>query len=124
MLYINKITSDPQQQITLTGISGISINMTLRFMPRIQTWMAGFAYNDVSIQGVKVVTNPNILRQWRRVIPFGILCYAASGLDPFRVNDFSNKAANLYLLNSTDINLVEVGFFPTELIQPGTTNAS
>lgn len=118
MLYINKITTDPQQQITLTGIPGASINLTLRFMPRIRQWIFGVVYNTTSIQGIAVTTSPNMLRQFRRVLPFGIACLTASGLDPFQVTDFSNQASNLYLLNAEDVAAIEAGFFPTFVAQP------
>jgi hypothetical protein len=111
MLYINHLTDDAQQQTYITGIPDITINFTLRFLPRIQTWIMGVSYNDFSAQGIPVTTSPNILRQFRNQIPFGIACVTASGLDPYTVEDFLTQASNLYLLNSTDVQLVEVGFF-------------
>lgn len=87
-------------------------------MPRIKQWIMGVQTGDSNIQGIAITTAPNILRQWRKILPFGMLCYSASGLDPFTVNDFVNGASNLYLLDSTDISLVEVGFYPQFLPQP------
>lgn len=112
MLFINKITADPQQQINLTGIPGSTIVMTLRFMPRIQQWIAGFVLGTQNVQGLTVTTSPNMLRQFRNVLPFGIACLTASGLDPFKIDDFSTQAANLYLLNASDVIAIEAGYFP------------
>lgn len=109
MLYINKITADPQQQMNLTGIPGVTINTTLRFMPRIQRWIMGFQFSGRSIQGVPVTTGLNILRQFKNNIPFGIACVSASGLDPFDVQAFISQSSNLYLLNSDDIAQIEAG---------------
>lgn len=111
MLYINKLTTDPQQQILLTGINGLSISMTLRFMPRTQRWIMGLDTGSFSLEGVAVVTAPNILRQWRNQIDFGIACITGSGLDPFTVSDFATQASNLYLLDADDILEVEGTFF-------------
>lgn len=115
MLYINKITADPQQQINLTGVPGLSIAMTLRFMPRIQKWIAGFVAGTESIQGIAVTTSPNILRQFRNTIPFGIACLTASGLDPFALNDFFDQNSNLYLLDAADVETIEQGYFPSSV---------
>lgn len=111
MLYVNKLTSDPQQQVTLTGIPGLQINMTLRFMPRIESWIMGVAFGTQSIQGIRVVTAANFLRQWKNVIPFGMCCLRADGLDPFDVTDFSSQAANLYLLDAADVAALEAKLF-------------
>ena len=111
MLYINHLTSDPQQQANLTGIPGVSIGLTLRFMPRVQRWIMGLTYGTESIQGIAVTTSPNMLRQYRNIIPFGIACLTASGLDPYTVNDFANQASNLYLLNAADVAAIEAELF-------------
>lgn len=111
MLYINKITNDPQQSITLTGIPGATIAMTLRFMPRVQSWVMGITYNAESINGIGVVTSLNLLRQFKNNLPFGIACLRTDGLDPYTVNDFSFQTANLYLLDSSDIAAIEAGYF-------------
>lgn len=111
MLLINNITNDAAQQSTLTGIPGLQIGMLLRYMPRIQRWIFNINYNNFTVNGLAVVASPNILRQWKNIIPFGIACTCAGGLDPFRIDDFSNGVANLYLLNSDDIAAVETEFF-------------
>lgn len=111
MLYINKITNDPQQNMTLTGIPGLQIDMTLRFMPRIRAWEAGFSFNGQIIDGVSIVTCPNILRQFRNTIPFGIMCVRADGLDPYTVTDFSTQLSNLYLLDAADVQALEADFY-------------
>ncbi len=111
MLYINKLTNDASQQLILTGIPGIQITMTLRYMPRTQRWVMGVAYGDVSIQGVAVVGSLNLLRQFKNNIPFGISCVCSSGLDPYAVDDFINQAANLYLLNADDVAAIEQEWF-------------
>ena len=111
MLHINHLTDDPQQQANLTGIPGVTIGLTLRFMPRIQRWIMGLTYGSWSAQGIAVTTSPNMLRQYRNVIPFGIACITATGLDPYTVEDFSNQASNLYLLNAADVAAIETELY-------------
>lgn len=112
MLLINSLTDDPMQQFVLDGIPGVQINATLRFMPRIQNWIMGITWNDFIAQGIPVLCGPNILRQWRNIIPFGIACTNINQLDPYTLNDFSGGNSSLYLLDSSDIGEVESQFFP------------
>lgn len=111
MLYINKLTNDPLQTLRLTGLPGIIINMNLRFLPRMNQWQMDVAYNSFTANGMIVPTSPNLMRQWKNTIPFGIACMTASGLDPYTVNDFANQSANLYLLNAADVQVLEDEFF-------------
>ena len=111
MLYINKITAAPSQIATLTGIPGVNITMRLRFLPRVQQWVADFDDGTIQIYGVSVMCSVNLLRQWKNVIPYGISCIVANGLDPYQVTDFASQAANLYLLDATDVATIEEEWF-------------
>lgn len=111
MLYINKITSDPSQQLTLTGIPTLQIGMALRYMPRVQSWIMDVTYGTFAVKGKRVVTGLNLLRQFKDIIPFGICCVTTNGLDPYRLDNFINQSANLYLLDSTDVADIEAGWF-------------
>lgn len=111
MLYINKITNDASQSINLTGIPGLTIPMTLRYLPRIRAWMMGVTYGTIIINGKIMTTNYNLLRQYSNTLPFGICCITTNTLDPSDVNDFANQVANLYLLDSDDVAAIETGVF-------------
>ena len=111
MLNIDNITDDAMQALTLTGIPGISIALTLRYMPRTQLWVMGVDDGTTSIQGINVVTGLNLLRQWKNVISYGIACVRTDGLDPYQIGDFQNQVANLYLLDAADVANIEAEWF-------------
>lgn len=111
MLYVNKITNDPSQIMTLTGITGIQITMTLRYMPRTQQWVMGVDDGSNSIQGINVLNGLNILRQWKNILSYGIQCTTTTNLDPYLVTDFANQVANLYLLDASDVAAIEEAWF-------------
>lgn len=111
MLLINSLTTDPLQQFTLTGIPGVEIDILLRFMPRIEIWNADITYGTFNVQGVPLLCSPNILRQWRNIIPFGIAITSIFKLDPYSVNDFAAGVANFFLLNSDDVAAVEANIY-------------
>ena len=112
MFLINSLTNDPLQQFNLTGIPGIQMQVTLRFMPRIQTWVMDIIFGTFIARGIPVVCSPNILRQWRDIIPFGLACTDIYFIDPYTINDFASGAASLYLLDSIDVAAVEAEFYP------------
>ena len=111
MLYINKITNSASQKLTLTGIPGIQITVTLEYMPRIQQWIMGFNDGTTNVQGITITCGVNILRQWKNNIIFGISCLRNDGLDPYQISDFSDQVANLYLLNAAEVAQVEAEWF-------------
>lgn len=103
MLYINKITNDAFQQLVLTGIPTIRINMNLRYLPRMQLWNMDVGYNDQQVNGIIITSMPNLLQAFQNVFPFGISCLTTNGLDPYNINDFADQVANLYLLDAADV---------------------
>ena len=107
MLIINGLTNDAMQQLTLDGIPGVEINVTLRFMPRIQIWNMDVAYGSFLAQGIPVLCSPNLLRQWRNIIPFGIACSNIYQLDPYTIIDFVNGNSTFYLLDGDDVASIE-----------------
>jgi len=107
MLLINSITNDPIQQMVLDGIPGIQVTVVLRFMPRIQIWNMDVSYTNFIADGIPLVCSPNLLRQWRNIIPFGIGITNNYHLDPYTINDFSTGVSQFYLLDSTDVANIE-----------------
>lgn len=111
MNLLNKISSDARQQFTLIGAAGEQISFFLYFMPSQNAWCCDIAWNDFKVQGLQIVVGPNILRQWRNVITFGIACYSTDAYDPQYLNDFLTGRIRLYTLSSDDIAAVEAGLF-------------
>lgn len=111
MLYLNKITNDPSQNMNLTGIPGVSVSMALRYLPRMRLWMMSLAWENTIINGIIITAAPNMLRAFKNLIPFGLSCLTTNGLDPYGLQDFSTQAANLYLLDTTEVAQIEEGMF-------------
>lgn len=111
MLLIRNLTNDSMQQFVLDGIPGIQVSVLLRFMPRTEIWNMDISYADFTAQGIPLVCGPNLLRQWRNIIPFGIACTSPYFLDPYTINDFIDGNATLYLLDASDVAAVEAELF-------------
>jgi len=111
MRYLNKISASAHQRFNLTGNKGQSITMTLKYRPSQEAWYADFEYEGRSINSVRIVNSPNILRKFRNIFPFGLQCVTRDGLDPVFVDDFSNQNASLYLLDEDEVSTVEESIY-------------
>lgn len=111
MLYLNKINNSPKQSYTLVGEEKEQIPFYLWYAPTQQSWFFNISYGDFTANGLQLVVGPNILRNFRNLIPFGLAVTSTDGLDPFYINDMFFGRINLYLLNQDDVNALEASFF-------------
>lgn len=111
MRQIDKLTSDAQQNYILVGEAGELINFTLRYLPRVLSWMIDISYKDFVSNGFVMTVSPNILHNYRNILPFGILVTSEDDLDPLYQNDFISGRIKVYLLNNADKLATEQGVF-------------
>lgn len=83
----------------------------MRFIPSQELWMMDVAYNDFSTKGLIVTQSPNMLRGYKNLIPFGIVCQTIDNLDPHFIDDFAIQRARLYLLDAAEVEEIEAGLF-------------
>jgi hypothetical protein len=104
MQQITGITSDAYQQQTITLPSGLQMVMRMRFIPQQYGWFfEQITAGSVTINGIRICTVPNILRQWKNILDFGIACKTDGNREPTQLEDFSNGYSILYLLDSDDV---------------------
>lgn len=101
MKAITNVSNDAHQKAVVLLEDGTSVVFTLDFFPSTQRWILGVERDTFSIKSIAICVHPNLLRSYRRVIPFGISCVASDGVDPFDINDFSSGRIKLYLLDNT-----------------------
>ena len=117
MLALNSITSDAKQAFTLISETGEQIIFSLQYLARQQQWIFNLSYKDTIINGKTLTVGPNILRQYKNKIDFGLMVLSSDGQDPWYVTDFiTNPPAiapriTLFLLNATDVQSIENSYF-------------
>lgn len=111
MQYINRLNNAAYQQSFLTGNPGQRIVMTVRYMPSQQLWLMDISYNDFNLYGIPVLFALNMLRNYNKLIPFGIGCTTTDGQDPYSIEDFASGYAKLYLLSAEECQAVEAEFY-------------
>jgi hypothetical protein len=116
MNQITGLTDSSSQVITLPIPDGSSAVLTITYRPQQFGWFVDLTWNGnagtFEVNGMRLTTFPNILRQYENQLPFGIWCFVTDGGEPTYPEDFVSGRVALYLLAPEDILLVEASAFP------------
>lgn len=108
MYEITGLTNDAKQTMKLVAGTGSLITLTLEYCSSQRGWWYSVDYGDISLSKRRLVASPNTIRQFRGVLPFGILCNVTDGQEPVYLDDFSSGRVKLYILDeTTDIDAME-----------------
>ena len=111
MNLIDNITDQANQETKPVLDDGSILTLDLMFNGSTQRWMMNVSHPLLTVNGIAICNFPNLLRDWRNVIDFGLACITTSGVDPVNVEDFVNGNASLYLLNAADVAAAESTIF-------------
>lgn len=106
MYEIQQITNDPLQKQNVILPDGTFFSMTLYFMPMQKGWFIRelvYSPSNLTIKGLRISNNVNMLFQWRNKIPFGLACVSVSEREPMILEDFQSGNSKLYLLNQEEV---------------------
>lgn len=117
MTIVTGITEQPNQQLTLRLADGSTAKLTLNYRVQQTGWFADMVWTRTDgttfpVYGLRVVTSPNILRQLRHVIPFGLGVASTGNVDPTSVKSFASGISKLLLLDEADIARIEAEVYP------------
>lgn len=108
MYKVQKISDYPKQTKTFNLPGGDRVSFTIYFVPMQKSWyITNLVSGDNVINGIKVVTNPNILRAYKNILGFGLACYSTEGRDPQFVEDFIEGKNTLYILSKEEVDAYE-----------------
>lgn len=113
MQVITTLTNHPNQLHTLVLENNETATFRLYYYGRMQEWYYDLEYKDLTINGAKVVLTPNSLRQFRKIIPFGIAFFADSYVEPFEIEAFSSGRVSMGILTSEEVEQVESEVYNT-----------
>lgn len=107
MRKVDNLTSDADQTTRITLDDGSIVTMRFVYDGTVQRWRLNVSRGAVSIEGINVCVHPNLLRQFRRNITFGLAVAAADQVDPVYIDDFANGRVTVYILEQDDVDYVE-----------------
>lgn len=111
MTQIDNLTDFANQQTVLILDNGTTAAVDFVYNASTERWTISVTYGTKVINGIGLCDSPNILRQWKNVLPFGLACVTADQTDPFNINDFATGRVKMYLLNAADVLQVETDVF-------------
>ena len=111
MKEITSITNKSKQKFNLVLENNETVEFNLYYSYRQQSWFYDFTYNDITSKGSRVVLTPNALRQFKKIIPFGIAFIAASYVEPFSLEDFSSGRVSMFVLNEEEVQQIESSIY-------------
>jgi hypothetical protein len=103
MTWINVITEDPSQGMTLVLPDGTSVKFSMKYFDGQQGWYYSLTYGNFQLSNRRIVVGLNLLRAFRNIIPFGFKVTTQNGGEILGQEDFINNNASFYLLDSEDI---------------------
>jgi hypothetical protein len=112
MKLIHGIADSENQNMRLILEDKSRASLTLRYLERQMGWFFDLKYGDKFVlNGVRLVSSPNVLRQWRWLLPFGLAVWTKGKGEPMRKADLSDGTVELYLLEGDDFALFEEEIF-------------
>lgn len=104
MLLIQGLIDAPLQTTRQVLTDGSIATFVFYFMPMQQSWsIRELMYEGRTIRNIRITTYPNILYQWRNVLPFGLACETVDKRNPSFQEDFASGASKLYILTAEDV---------------------
>lgn len=107
MKILTGIRATGQQILTTTADNGDTIEITLYFQSRTNTWKIDISCNNFTVKGLRVSHVPNLLSQYNNIIPFGISVIIEDGGEPFLITDFSTGRVQLAILTPDEVDAVD-----------------
>lgn len=101
---VQNITSDPLQSQSITLADGSVVSIEIYFRPMQYGWFINsLTYGDFTLNGLRITNSPDMLYQFKNILPFGLACISRSDREPSLQEDFSSGASNLYILTAEDV---------------------
>lgn len=105
---IDNITSDPNQKVTLKLADQTEVVIELYYSDTQKGWfIRSLTYGSIVLRSLRVTNNVNMLRQWRNLLGFGLMCKTINNREPTLIQDFSSGNAVLSILDAESVNAYE-----------------
>lgn len=105
MFKILQINNLARQLMTLTLPNGQTASMEMYFIPQQYGWfITNLTYGDnFVLTNLRICNNPNMLHQFRNLIPFGLACFSVADREPMLQEDFSSGNSELFILSQAEV---------------------
>lgn len=104
MKVIRHITDSPKQELSVLLDDGTFFTMEVYYIPLQQGWFINkLTYEDFTVYGIRICNSPNLLHQFRNLIPFGLACFSEDKREPLLQIDFVEQNCELFVLTADEV---------------------
>lgn len=111
MKRLTQFTTAPRQSMTVRLDNGQNVMFYFEYKSNQLGWFFDFTYNDEKYSNIRLTTSYNILRGYRKWLPFGIRCETLDGFEPMGKLDLYTGYAKIYVLPIDDVNATESSYY-------------
>ena len=98
------LNNNPIQLANIALNDNTSAKIEIRFMPYAQSWTYSVEWENVTINGQRLVLSSDLLNKWKNILGFSLVCASSDGLDPNNIEDFSSGRVSVYVGTREEIN--------------------
>lgn len=110
------LTDQPNQEYPINLPDGSTVTLDLSFVPQQLGWFYDLTWDGQNppfeLDGQFLAASPNLLRQYEKILPFGLAVATTDGLDPTDQEDFVNGVCSVLLLNASDVGMIDATYYP------------
>ena len=110
MVGIDNLSDAADQLTTLQMPDGSVGTLELFFLGATNRWSFNFTHPQFpagALNGQMLCVHPNILRNFKNILSFGMACLSQNGTDPVDIEAFASGRTSLYLLDAADVAAIE-----------------
>jgi hypothetical protein len=118
MTILTTLTQDPNQANPIILPDGSKAVWTLYYRPQQKGWTYDLSWSNplnpalaFSLRGQRLVAGPNIIRQFRNQLPFGLMVQTAGQVEPIAQTTFTDGTTTVYVLDPQDVTSIETQIF-------------
>lgn len=109
MRRLTGLTDDPKQQFAMVIEGYDAATVTLEYKSSQYAWFMSVVWGNFELYGERVATGPNMLRQFKDIIPFGIAVSGNNAIDPLFLTSWLTDCS-FYVLDAADVESAEAYF--------------
>ena len=103
MRTIQNLTNAARQMAHVILDDGSRLDIKFTYLPVIQRWQLDINHPKITLYGALLCNHPNLLRQFRNTIPFGLMCWVYDGTEPILQDDFINGRLEIDVLSLSEV---------------------
>lgn len=111
MNILTGLSAQPKQQSAFVLSDGSQVSLYLEYRPQQMGWFFDLTWQSITLNGQRLAVFPNILRQWQRLLPFGVAVVSTGDVEPLNVTDLSDGTVTLLVLTAEDVARINTEVF-------------